>query len=81
MKPWALVPTQILVLTVLFISGGCTISSLAEKGDYAGVKRFIDAGEDVNALGWYGLTALTWALFYGQTEIAHLLREAGAKEY
>ncbi len=40
----------------------------------------INAGANVNATDSEGLTLLTHAILYGKSDIADLLRAAGAKE-
>ena len=47
------------------------------SGDFAEVKRLIDAGADVNAQTNEGTTALMYASAAGRTEIAELLIEEG----
>ena len=49
-----------------------------ESGDYAEVKRLVEAGANVNAQDRDGYTALMQASGRGHTEIAKLLIEAGA---
>jgi ankyrin repeat protein len=44
------------------------------------VKVLIDAGADVNAKNKDGKTALMWAARYGHTEVAEILKQAGARE-
>ncbi len=40
----------------------------------------IEKVADINIENVAGYTALMWALLYGKSDIAQLLREAGAKE-
>ena len=47
-------------------------------GNYKKVKRFIDNGTDVNAIDTGGRTALMWAAFCGEKEVAELLIQNGA---
>ncbi len=52
----------------------------AENGDYDTVKALLDRGADPNARDQFGNTA--WQLSQGRsdTELTHLLEQAGAKE-
>src|SRR5262249_9121652 len=43
------------------------------------IRVLLDAGADVNLKDAKGLTALDWALKQGETEVAAILRKAGAK--
>jgi serine/threonine-protein phosphatase 6 regulatory ankyrin repeat subunit B len=54
--------------------------SSIESGDAEMVRALIDAGADVHAKSHFGHTALGDAILTGQTEIARVLKEAGATE-
>ena len=51
----------------------------ADMNDIAGLKEAFRLGADPNYQNKYGYTALMWAAWYGKTEIARILIEAGAK--
>ncbi len=51
----------------------------ATFGEYNAVKRLLDAGADVNAVGQYGGTALMGAAGMGHDKIIELLLSKGAK--
>ena len=55
-----------------------TFFQSVESGDFAEVKRLIEAGADVNAQENDGSTALMWASLEGHAGITRLLIEAGA---
>ncbi|MBO7604900.1 MAG: ankyrin repeat domain-containing protein, partial [Elusimicrobiaceae bacterium] len=52
----------------------------ASNGNIEIVKMLLGAGANVNEKNWYGETALNKAKKKGHTEIADLLKAAGAKE-
>ena len=52
----------------------------AKNGHTESLKTLIEAGADVNAEDKYGNTALSYARGNGYTEIADLLKEAGAEK-
>lgn len=51
-----------------------------KKGDIETVKLLISKGAYVNFVDKHGQTPLFKSLYYGNTEIAELLRQHGAKE-
>lgn len=57
-----------------------TLMSAALIGDIDTVKVMLDRGADVNAQDRIGWTALKYAEWKHHTDIAQLLRKAGAKE-
>ncbi len=94
MKIKMLITISLLIAVVLVITGGCATTPRTQEGreavdqevffetvksgDYAEVKRLIDAGADVNTQEKEGWTALMLASEYGRTEVARLLIDAGA---
>ncbi len=96
MKTRTLVSILILVLAVLTITNSCATTPKTEEerglvkpkvffrsvvsGDLADVKKLIEAGADVNTHNIDGRTVLINASYSGHTEVAQLLREAGAED-
>ena len=73
------------VLAVLIITGSFVSASdiavffqAVKSGDIAEVKRLIEAGANINAQTYNGLTALMCASEWGYTKVVKLLLEAGA---
>jgi ankyrin repeat protein len=56
------------------------LSRAAQYGDREEIEALLEAGADVNARANDGLTALMTAERNGQSEIAELLKKAGAQE-
>ncbi len=54
------------------------VAEAARAGDLEGVRRYVEAGLDVNAPLGDGMTALHWAARNGHAEMARLLLDAGA---
>ncbi len=52
----------------------------ASSGNINGVKKYIDAGGDINAADRLGRTAFYYAIMYNKTEAAKLLMAHGAKD-
>ena len=65
--------------TCLIKSIWVTLSSTTEKGDIKTVKRLVECGADINAMNDHGRTALFYAIYQNNTEIALFLIEKGAK--
>ena len=85
MKARMLISTLIFILALLIVFGSFAAASDTKAffdsviaGDYAKVKRLIEEGMDVNAKSFEN-TALLFAAHAGHTDIAKLLKEAGAK--
>ena len=54
------------------------VADAAMQRDSAEVRRLLQEGADANAVQADGATALHWAAYHGDTELASLLLEAGA---
>jgi len=73
------------VLLVLGLSGAtlaaerATVADAAERRDPARVRALLQSGVDVNAAQIDGTTALHWAAYHDDAEIAALLMRAGAR--
>ena len=85
MKSRTLVSILIIVLAVLIVTDNYVTASDKEvffqsvrSGDYAGVKKLIEEGTDVNAQTKEGVPALMIASIIGHIEVAKLLIEEGA---
>ena len=57
---------------------GHTVADAAEAGQASAVRALLDAGADMNATQPDGTTALHWAAFRNDAEVAELLVRAGA---
>ena len=57
-----------------------SLASFARNGDMVSIKALLDAGADANAKDYNGRTALMMANVQEHTEVADLLRKAGATE-
>ncbi|MDE6705785.1 MAG: ankyrin repeat domain-containing protein [Treponemataceae bacterium] len=81
---WAAVNNKKDVAETLIKAGsdsGATLIWVLNKTPHSdATKLLIKAGADVNAKDSEGISALTYAMLYGQNDIADLLRAAGAKE-
>lgn len=60
--------------------GGEALICTIKERSFDTAKILINAGADVNAKDSEGISVLTYAMLYGQNDIAELLRAAGAKE-
>jgi ankyrin repeat protein len=54
------------------------VADAAERNDGAEVRRLLESGADVNAPQGDGMTALHWAAYNGNVDIAAVVLEAGA---
>ena len=68
----------VLVPVIYVVCFGCATTpevffQLVESGDYAELKRIIEAGADVNALSKEGFTALMKTSRKGRTDLVELL--------
>ena len=79
--------SKILLLFGFFLAGGplsaaepdARLPELARSGDRAGVASLLAAGDvDVDSPGVDGTTALHWAAYADDAELARLLLDAGA---
>jgi ankyrin repeat protein len=70
------------LLWVLFVAitagAGSEVADAAQKGDLAAVKKLIQQKANVNAAQVDGATALHWAVYRNDAQIADLLIRAGA---
>src|SRR6185369_9512048 len=64
--------------TALTRGAGSDVADAAMKGDTAAVRRLLLAKADVNAKQVDGATALHWAVYRNDVEVADLLLKAGA---
>ena len=60
-------------------NGPTALMKAVETGDPQMVELLLSCGADVNAKGWYGLTALQGAMERKDARIIRLLKRAGAK--
>jgi uncharacterized protein len=63
---------------VRFSTGESPVADAAERGDVGAVRDLIRSGVDVNAAQGDGMTALHWAAFHGNAEMASALVRAKA---
>ena len=85
MKIRKIIVSPVLILGVLVVTASCVTTSKGlifsvASGDYAGVKRSIEEGADVNAQDNDKGTALMAASQGGHKKIVKLLKKAGATE-
>jgi ankyrin repeat protein len=73
------VAVLLLCVTAGVRGAGSDIADAAMKGDTAGVRRLLLAKADVNATQVDGATALHWAVYRDDVEMADMLLRAGAK--
>ena len=74
---------QLLITIVAVVLVGCGEPSVdiweaAKVGNIESVKKYLDAGGDVDAKDKYEWTGLSWAAAEGQNEIVDLLIAKGA---
>ncbi len=62
----------------LCLQAGDKLSRAAVDGDFARAKQCVASGEKVTDLDKWGWTALHWATYYGNTDIALWLIDSGA---
>lgn len=72
---WAVLAAALFGATV---AAEASLLDAAESGERAAVLAAIEAGEDVNARGADGATALIWAAYHGDAELVRRLLAAGA---
>src|SRR5438105_2188779 len=82
-RGWGLVrpfgPVLLLMTYTAFCAGNdARIADAAQKADREAVKALVAQRVDVNASQADGMTALHWAAFHDDTEMAKLLLHAGA---
>src|SRR5437763_2019538 len=62
-----------------FASGRADVADAVMKGDQAAVRKLLQQNADVNAAQIDGATALHWAVYRDEVEVARLLIKVGAK--
>jgi ankyrin repeat protein len=60
-------------------SARASVADAAEQMDQAAVRALVSRGADVNTPQRDGMTALHWAAYFDNREMAHLLLQAGAR--
>src|SRR5262245_18292878 len=75
--------TALIILTFVLAAPAvaaqrAALADVAERGDQAGVRALLQSGADVNAAQVYATTALHWAAYNDDAEIAEMLVRAKA---
>ena len=79
-KPmWAAALLLLCLAAPLFAEDSDALIKAARNGDTATARALISAGADIDVRTSYGEPALTLANYNGHTEIATMLRNAGAR--
>src|SRR6185295_20411509 len=68
----------VLVAGIISGAGKSDVADAAQKGDRAAVQKLIQQKADVNATQVDGATALHWAVYRDEPELADILIRAGA---
>jgi hypothetical protein len=68
----------LLLTSSVTLQAGNKLSRAAVDGEFAKAKACVAAGEKVNDVDRWGWTALLWAVYYGNCQIADWLLENGA---
>ncbi len=77
-SPLLLTTAAAIMLSSSFLQGGTDLSRAAVDGNLTIAKERVKAGEKVNEIDRWGWTALGWAAYYGNEEVAVWLLENGA---
>src|SRR5262245_106306 len=74
-----IVPALLLALVLSGAAAPAPVADAAMRGDRAQVRALLARGANVNAAQGDGMSALHWAAYRGDAELADLLLKAGAK--
>ncbi|MCS7023323.1 MAG: ankyrin repeat domain-containing protein [Bryobacteraceae bacterium] len=77
-KSWSVLLLALLATTFRAAEGADKLADFAERRDYQRLRALLDNRSDVNAAQPDGSTALHWAAYQDELEMARLLLEAGA---
>jgi uncharacterized protein len=75
----ALVSIAVLLVSIVRAAGDGPVTKAVKDGDLAGLRKLIASRADVNATSSDGSTALLWAAYNNDAEMAKALLAAGAK--
>src|SRR4051794_7880059 len=75
----ALVSISILLVSIVRAAGDSPVAKAVKAGDLAGVRKLLASRSDVNATSSDGSTALLWAAYNSDAEMARILIAAGAR--